>query len=736
MIFPSMILLPLRTSALSAISAFRECRSSLLLLLICSTAFSAPPPDFPTFAVPGHEKEMSTLRDLFWLHYPGAGPKSTLWDEWLIDAALWPAVTNSGDNFRNQWSNVLSSRIIDPEGYVATHQHASIAHQLGWPFPFWNQGRRGCGWHFSFKNTAPEGWRPHDLAKTNDWTFTSISPVGLTDDGWLLDLPGDASATEHALVVPKSDEGGSRITHYITCPAWLAHTFEIPFLQLRWQLSNCPPLEPFIEWTTPSATNFESSRRMYFEAPRSDQMAYTMIPMYRHPAWTGEIAQLRIGLQSAATPFTFHASRFTLQAFFSQYDTRHNINNQNFIRGCAKYFWWTHDLDFLRANINRMRTALRNLMVEHHTLERKAIYTTWVGHDGRTGIKRSADGKKEIITGEGIGNNYWDLLPFGNLDAYASIQYYDAVQTLAHLEHEIRTHPEWNIPTGALAFEADVLDHHAAEVKAKGNKLFWNNQTGRFVACIDGDGQSHDYGFTFLNCEAIYYDFASPDHAKTIMSWLDGQRAVRDDTSQRADIYHWRFAPRATTKRNLDWYYWAWSNPESIPWGGQVQDGGAVLGFSYHDLMGRLKTLGPENAWHRLREIIKWFDEIQAAGGYRKYYNGSHEGSLQGAGTPGGLGLDAEFFESVMVPQVMLKGFLGFTPRADGFELNPRLPSDWPELTVNNIRFQNMILKIRATSQAVEIQHEGETPDPCFAYFSGKRVDLDWQQSTIRLERH
>ncbi len=127
-----------------------------LLSVLTLSAVAAPAPaDFPSFTVPGHEKEMSSLRDLFWLHYPAAGPKATLWDEWLPDGSLWPAVTtgNQCDSMRHQWRDVLSARILDPEGYVATHQHASIAHQLGWPFPFWNQGRRGCGWHFSFKDT-------------------------------------------------------------------------------------------------------------------------------------------------------------------------------------------------------------------------------------------------------------------------------------------------------------------------------------------------------------------------------------------------------------------------------------------------------------------------------------------------------------------------------------------------------------------------------------------------------
>ena len=50
-------------------------------------------------------------------------------------------------------------------------------------------------------------------------------------------------------------------------------------------------------------------------------------------------------------------------------------------------------------------------------------------------------------------------------------------------------------------------------------------------------------------------------------------------TRRRApDIYHWRFGPRSTTKRNLDYYFWAWSAPESIPFGNQVQDGGGCWG--------------------------------------------------------------------------------------------------------------------------------------------------------------
>ncbi|HVM50660.1 MAG TPA: glycosyl hydrolase family 65 protein [Candidatus Acidoferrum sp.] len=653
---------------------------------------AAPPDDFPRFQVPGHEQEMGSLRNLFWLHYPGAGPKATLWDEWLPDCSLWPGVStgNQSDAMRHAWASTLSTRILDPEGYVATHQHASIAHQLGWPFPFWNQGRRGCGWHFSFKNTAGPGWRPNDLSKPDGWTLTGARDAGINEDGWRIEVTNAAAV--------------------ITAPAWNCDTFEVPFLQIRWQASGLGAPQPYIEWTTPSDKHFSPARRTWFDPPKGDRMTYTMVPMYHLPQWTGQVQQLRIGLGNTAT------GAVTLQAFFSQYDTRHNINSQNFIRGCAKYFWWTRDYAFLRANINRMRTALRYVMDEHHALERKVVYTDWVGHDGRSGLERGPKGAKIIHTGRGIGNNYWDILPFGGLDAYATVQYYDALRVMAVVEREIREHPEWQIPTGVLAFDPAFLERHAAEVKTEGNRLFWNRETQRFNACIDSDNQGHDYGFTFLNLEAVYYDFASPKHAEAILSWINGDRLVAGDTAQGKDIYHWRFGPRATTRRNLDWYFWAWNNPEGIPWGGQVQDGGAVLGFSYHDLMARLKVLGPDNAAARLSEIVRWFDEVQAAGGYRKYYNGSREGSMQGGGTAGGLGLDMEFFESAMVPQIMLRGFLGFAPRADGFQLNPRLPKDWPELAITGIRFQDLVLRVRATHDGIEISKDGPASEPVFLY--------------------
>jgi len=113
---------------------------------------------------------------------------------------------------------------------------------------------------------------------------------------------------------------------------------------------------------------------------------------------------------------------------------------------------------------------------------------------------------------------------------------------------------------------------------------------------------------------------------------------------------------------------------------------------------------GPDNAAARLSEIAKWYDEVTAAGGYRAYYDGTREGTLQGGGTAGGLGADQEFFESLLLPQILFDGFLGFTPTATGFKLNPALPAAWPEYTVTRIRFQDSVLSVHATKGAFEIE--------------------------------
>ena len=151
--------------------------------------------------------------------------------------------------------------------------------------------------------------------------------------------------------------------------------------------------------------------------------------------------------------------------------------------------------------------------------------------------------------------------------------------------------------------------------------------------------------------------------------------------------------------------------------------GGAVLGFSYHDLMSRLKVYGPDDAWARLKEILGWYKDVQAEGGARAYYTKPGRGSLQGGGTAGGLGIDAEFIESALLPQIMLDGFMGFEPKVDGFALSPQLPADWPALSITDICIHGGVYDLKSDRDKIVVtMKSGEATK--LAFYLDERIEF------------
>ncbi|MHB0997675.1 MAG: glycosyl hydrolase family 65 protein [Armatimonadota bacterium] len=684
------------------------------------------PDDFPRFYFSGHDQESKLLSNYLWYHFSNrAGNMKTLFNkEYLTTSDLWAAGAVDkarGKSIQDVHREDISSIAIDETGYVQTHQHFSHAHDRGWPFPMWTQAANSpdklngltAGWHF--QDSGP-GWVWDMFLKhwntpqyegetaTKGWKLDNIRSIGISDNKWQLDSTGDSPT--------------------ITTPAGMEiDAFNSPFLQLRWTRSGDRKTHnlPYIEWLCEGDTRFGTDRRIYFTTGNEEHEGVTrtkhsIIEMYRHPKWTGKIKQMRISLAPGES-----GVKFAIDSFFTVYDTRHTINNPIFVMACWNYYRWTGDIDFLRGNINRMREALRYQQTELGGLKYNNIRNQWIGHDGRPGWVLNPDGSKTIHPGRGVGSNYWDILPFGWDDMYATSQYYASTLMMAEMEEAILANPGWGIPTGAQAFDPIFLRKHAAAVKKEANRKFWDDKKGRFVACIDSDGKSHDYGFTFLNLDAIWYGIASDDHAKKIMSWISGKRIIEGDTSTGADIYHWRFGPRATTKRNIEWYCQGWTAPEGIPWGGQVQDGGAVLGFSFYDLWARMNVLGPDDAWNRLSEIMKWEDEVTKAGGYRKYYSdASKENTLQGGGTAGGLGIDAEFFESSLLPSIATLGFLGLNPGASELRISPKLPKQCPEMGMSNLLYHNSRLDIKVANDSISVSVKDQPVNPIRLAFDGE----------------
>jgi hypothetical protein len=649
---------------------------------------ATPPNGFPRFMVPGHEREMTLLRELFFTHYSSVRVLGSFNMHWVTESVMWPALASHNGLSQRDWTrDMLAARKLDADGYVSCHQHPGLGHLDGWPFPAWWQSG-GFGWHF----------RPHVVPMFSPW----LTNASLCSTRGVDTLQCDTVGGWQARITAP--------TATIEFPPMAVRTMVSSFIILEWSLQNPRPKTAcFLEWRSAAHPEYCAQQRMALPLPAPGIVNCEWIELLRHPLWltNDTLTGVRLVFEHARD------ATIGLYSISSAVDTRHNVNNAMYIDACYSYAAWSGDTNFLQQIMPRLRTAMRYALDEFAVLSNACVLTPWLGHDGTSGLAFDARGVKSVRYGYGIGNNYWDLLPFGGRDTCATLYLFNALRRLAALETQVARQPQWRIPAPPAALApmallriADTLAAHATQ--------FWNTATERFVAAVDVNGVAHDYGYTFVNCEAVHYDFASPQQAEQIMQWLEGSRTVAGDTAQGADIYHWAFAPRASTRRNVDYYTYVWSGPESLPFGGQVQDGGAVLGFSYHDLMTRLRTRGADNAWQRLREILAWFARVQAEGGYREYYYNSTvatRGTLQGGGTAGGLGLDCEFFENVLVPQVMLYGFMGARPRLDGLVLRPQLPGTWPSLTITDVRLHDSTLHLKATKNSIAVRIADGTAD-------------------------
>jgi len=624
------------------------------------------------FSVPGHDRAMRLLDDMHALHLPGAFIPCTLWDAWLPRASVW-----TGPSFRDRYRQAFRDKRIDDAGYVSMQQHRGLAHADGWPFPTWQQGG-GAGWHFS---VADDDWGVQAVGLTPLSSWKNFGIAG-----------GDVAGIDPAegLVITTTGTVATIATPEFSCPLTVC-----PFVRVEWAVKTSDGSQPTarLDWQIAGDDDWQPERSAAIPLATGGGMHYAHVRLPVDENDSAALVRFRLVIEAPA------GTRIALKSLISAVDSRHPNTGSLFVNGACDTFLWTRDVDFLRSVIGPMRRAIRFTLDEFAVRDGKHVRVPWVGHDGSSGWSIAADGTKTVHVGRGVGSNYWDLLPFGGHDAFATLGLWQALGRYELVEQGIDDHPEWSITVEGRPLEPAEIRHLRDAIRRDFQTRFWNTDTGRFVGWIDLDGQSHDYGFTFLNTEAVAAGIATEEQARSILEWLDGRRIVAGDTSQGADLYHWKFGPRSTTRRNAATYMWTWEGAEIFPWGDQVQDGGCVLGLSGFDLMARLRTRSPDDAATRLDAILHWFDDVQAEGGYRAFYAKPGRGTMQGSGTAGGLGLDKEFLESILVPQVMLEGFLGFEPGVDDFTVTPRLPVTWPSLTVRGIHFHDRVLDITANAE-------------------------------------
>lgn len=370
----------------------------------------------------------------------------------------------------------------------------------------------------------------------------------------------------------------------------------------------------------------------------------------------------------------------------NDYDTRHFTTNSCIILGAYRYFVWKRDTDFLKEMMPKLRSMMEFQLNDLHGTD-GIIVIDAVGHEGRH---------------DGIGSNYWDILPFGYKDAFCNSYYYASLKAMGELE-QFCTDQGLDLPGDKRTpeFYARLRDR----VRLGYNRTFWDDAKGRYVGCVDTDGVKHDYGFTFVNVEAMAYDLADKPQVERVYRWMEAQPT----STGKADTYSaWVFAPRANTIHNPprdepqhpkpSWWHFGWMG---TPYGEQCQDGGAILYTSGYDIIARAKYLGADNAYKRMTEMLGRYDMPDRLMGGNPLYTG--ENSQGGGNGAGSVGVEGEFPESGLAPASYLYAFLGVDADITGMRIKPNLPSTVKYAGVRNLSYAGTRYDIKVTRDSVEI---------------------------------
>lgn len=582
---------------------------------------------------------------------------------------------------------------------------------FGWPFPLYNKSQgNSIGWEFN--NSANEDWYVQSGEEISYNGYLNVAFAGEKDETLILktkDFPllyGKTYSTEHC-----------------------------PIIELDMRLNNLHLFgmdsdveEVYVIWKT------ENGGETWYEVPLStwavtnpEQTAYTAsrtwLPMYLNDNWNGQ-KLTAVGVKVQPKDGKALDIEFRLNYFQLNYDTRQSFPTSQYIMAFAEYASTSRDLEFLQNNLAKLRQAI---MWELECLKGKQGMLDISYLQGHDGIPNKV--------GHGISDCYYDITPSPAINFWSNVNFYGALKAVIGVEkmaaaYEITDttanirHPynmderiQWTYSVTDLETILSDLKTNIEKPYVDGDYDwsekggFWDEKTGRFIQGITAEGNKLDYGYLHYNLEAISYGIGTDAQVKSIMDWIDGDRIVEGDTSTGDDIYIFEFAPRYSTVDNKKDYLWAYQKGGEgrLRFGDSVNDGGAVITWSYHDLIARVQERGVEDAFGRLKEINAWYDKVASYGGeginfYREYYDRQDVVTVQGSGNEGGAGLDSEFLEASLMYAAIPYGFFGFdATEADIIGFTHNLPEKLTYWQMNHMEVGSLKFSVKMTKNSFTI---------------------------------
>lgn len=372
------------------------------------------------------------------------------------------------------------------------------------------------------------------------------------------------------------------------------------------------------------------------------------------------------------------------------------------ILAAYKFYLWTGERGFFTDPLpaearSKCPPGVTTLLDK---LRREMAYQLDALH-GREGLLRITDPAYDGTPTSG-GTTYWDAHPTGGTSAYPNALFYASVAAMADVERLAGSEQERQRYLALLP-----------RIRERFNATFWEPATGRFISTVDVKGARYDYGITAANLYAVVYGVAEEEKARRMMQWLTGKRRVAGDAAQGADIYFWKIAPCTNTVpfESLRPQWWAGNfsgcSLEPGGWGRwrvNEQNGGAVFYVSYYDLLARLRTTGPDDAFSRFSEIMSEF--------HRGSLRPDTPGHYGPAGTPAfAVGVSVCFPESGLVPLAMLYGFLGVEVTGRGLEVHPALPAALQYAGVRDVLYHGKHYALTARRDARRMRVAQTAPD-------------------------
>ncbi len=643
------------------------------------------------------------------IHTHPVGAGQSAWKEWeAMIGSWWDASATYGtlpEHYatRDWVTNWLLSPPQDRQGYIWADDGVTYdSWGMGWAFPSVNVLVGGAV-------TYPGNYYKFDTP--GDFEGFTATGGGMSVANSVLQVT--ANNVEQIEIISKDALGFSTIIS--------------PFLKFGMFFDGNGGYELediYIYYTTENEPTWNEENKVSFSryalnghAVSSDaplENAGYFIPMYMSDGWgfsrTRYVKQFKIVLR--AKQGTTFSGTFGLDYAITEYDDRQALNPCNYILAAKSVCEYAQDASLVKRILPNARKAM-NFLYNQLDGESGLISTAYFkGHN--------SDGGKR--TGTGLGNGYWDVLAFPDVNLYCNLSYYNAVCAMYYLETMAQNMDISASKTTTVNSEMDGFDEYSLDadslaaltVKSRDRfrAEFWNDKTKRFHAGKFEDGTVLDCGYLMFNEQAVAAGLPDSEQTKLIMQWINGERKVESDNSTGSDIYYYEFAPRFNTAdigSNVVWSY-------ESRWDGNVQNGGTALHLGYYDIVAQSRY-SAEKTYGRLYDVRDWYGRVTEAWEnakkedpslspmrfYRPYYQ-TKPYNPQGGDSGGVVGLDYEFLEAALLIKAVPDALFGMDTLADGtlvFEPVTDKGLDW--LRMENVTFAGYYVDATVSRYFVEI---------------------------------